>query len=259
MFYLNYFLGLKKYKFMVSQLVNRDFKVRYRGSVLGVLWSVLNPLLNMVVLSIVFSRVFNQVDNYKMYLLGGLVIFNYYSEASNSALTSIVSNFGLITKVYMPKYLLPVAKILSSGINLIMSILAFIILGSFMGVHIWVGYLLIPYMILCLMMFAAGMGLILSALQVFMRDIQYLYGILMTVWMYSTPILYPLDIIPENLVPLFKANPLYIFIDFFRQITLYTTIPTFESFVKCFLCAAIALVIGLVVFKKTQDSFIYYT
>lgn len=259
--YLKTAVSLKKYRFMLLQLVKRDFKIRYRGSILGVLWSVLNPLFNMLVLSFVFSRVFRAVDNYKMYLLSGLVIFNYFSEASNLALGAVVNNFGLLTKVYFPKYILPLSKIVSSAINLLMSLLTFLVIGSFMGIHIWWGYLLIPYVMFCLMLFCAGVGMILAAVQVFMRDIQYLYGILLTAWMYATPILYPLteDVIPEVFIPLMKQNPLYVFINFFRQLTLYSEIPAVPDFLYCAAWGIGMLVLGLFVFKKTQNNFIYYT
>lgn len=251
--------SMKKYAFMLSQLIKRDFKVRYRGSVLGILWSVLNPLLNMIVLSVVFSQVFRAVDNYKMYLLSGLVIFNFFSEASNNALTSVVSNFGLLTKVYFPKFILPLSKVLSSSINFVISIAVFIILSSFMGINIWWGYIIIPYMVVFLLLFISGISFILSAFQVFMRDAQHLYSVIVTIWMYSTPILYPIDIIPEAFLPIFKANPLYIFIDFLRDITLYSSVPNLHSFIYCALWGIGMFTVGGAVFVKNQSRFIYYT
>lgn len=252
-------LSFKKYSFLLSQLVKRDFKVKYRGSILGFLWSILNPLLNMIVLSIVFSQVFKAVDNYKMYLLSGIVIFGYFSDASSIAVTSIVGNFGLITKVYFPKFIIPLSKTLSSAINLVNSLIVFIIIGCFLGIKVWAGYLLIPYVLICLLIFATGVSFIVSAAQVFFRDTQHLYGVLMMVWMYSTPILYPLDIIPATFLPIFKANPLYIFIDFFRQITLYGVVPQIESFVMCALWSIGMFIIGSILFVKNQKKFIYYT
>lgn len=252
-------ISFKKYTFLLSQLVRRDFKVRYRGSILGVLWSVLNPLLNMLILSVVFSRVFRAVDNYKMYLLSGLVLFNYFSEATNIAVTSIVGNFGLITKVYFPKFIIPLSKVLSSAINLLITVVVFLILGNFMDVPIWSGYLLIPYVLGCLMLFTAGVSFVLAALYVFFRDTQHIYGLFLTIWMYATPILYPIDIIPENIQPLFKANPLYIFIDFLRQITLNSTVPGAISFLYCALWAVGMFILGSFIFVKSQDKFIYYS
>lgn len=140
-------ISLLRFRFLLMQLVKRDFKLKYRGSVLGILWSVLNPLLNMIVLSIVFSQVFRAVDNYKMYLLAGLTVFNFFSEATNLACASIVGNFGMITKVYFPKFIIPTSKVLTSGISLAITTAVYLLLGLFMGVYPWPGYLLIPYVL----------------------------------------------------------------------------------------------------------------
>lgn len=250
--------SMRRYNFLLNQLVSRDFKVRYRGSVLGVLWSALNPLLNMIVLSIVFSQVFRAVDNYKMYLLAGLTIFNYFSEATNIATSSVIANFGLITKVYFPKFILPLSKTLSSAINLVITATIFLFLGCFMDVHPWIGYLMIPYVLICVLLFTAGMSFIVAASQVFFRDTQHLYGVLLTIWMYATPILYPIDVIPQNLQTIFEANPLYIFIDFLRQLTLYSTWPEPVSYLWCALWGIGMFVVGGTIFVKTQNQFIYY-
>lgn len=250
---------MRRFSFLLSQLVRRDFKIKYRGSILGILWSVFNPLLNMIVLSIVFSQVFKAVDNYKMYLLSGICLFTYFSESTSIAVSSIVSNFGLITKVYFPKFIIPLSKVLSSAINLVITVIVFFVLGSFMNVHPWIGYVMIPYVLVCLLLFVSGMSFVLSALQVFFRDTQHLYGVLLTIWMYATPILYPIDIIPAALLPVFKANPMYIYIDFLRQITLYSSIPTAESFLYCALWGIGMFIFGAVVFVKSQYKFIYYT
>lgn len=226
---------------------------------MGVLWSVINPLLNMIVLSIVFSQVFKAVGNYKMYLLSGICLFSYFGESTGIGVTAIVSNFGLITKVYFPKFVIPLSKVLSSAINLVITVIVFLVLGAFMDVNPWIGYMIIPYVMVCLLLFAAGMSFVLSASQVFFRDTEHLYGVLLTIWMYATPILYPIDIIPAVLLPIFKANPLFIFIDFLRQITLYSSVPTVESFVYCALWGMGMFIFGTVVFVKSQDRFIYYT
>ena len=250
--------SMRRYSFLLLQLVSRDFKIKYRGSILGVLWSALNPLLNMIILSIVFSQVFRAVDNYKMYLLAGITVFNYFSEATSIATSSVVSNFGLITKVYFPKFILPLSKTLSSAINLLITMAVFLILGMFMDVQPWIGYLIIPYVLVCVLLFTAGMSFIVAASQVFFRDTQHLYGVLLTIWMYATPILYPIDVIPQELQTIFMANPLYIFIDFLRQITLYGTYPEPISYLWCALWGIGMFVVGGIIFVKTQNQFIYY-
>lgn len=252
-------ISLRRFRFLLSQLVKRDFKIKYRGSFFGVLWSVLNPLLNMVVLSVVFGRAFGAVENYKMYLLSGIIVFNFFSEATNIATTSVVSNFGLITKVYFPKFIIPTSKVLTSSINLLISTTVFFILGMFFGIRLWWGDLLVLYAMAFFMLFTMGMAYILSALFVFFRDTQHLYGVLLTVWMYATPIMYPIDILPENIQTLMVYNPIYSFINFIRQLTLYNTIPQVSSFAVCALWGIGLFLTGAVVFVKSQDKFIYYT
>ena len=249
---------MKKFGFLLSQLVDRDFKTKYRGSILGVLWSVLNPLLTMMVLSVVFSQVFNTTGDYKMYLLSGLIIFNYFSEATSAAVDSVVGNFSLLSKVYFPKFILPLSKIFSSAINFVISIVIFTVLNTFSGASLWWGYFFALYACVCVMIFACGIAFIVSALQVFFRDVKHLYGVLLMIWMYSTPILYPIDIISDSLQPFFKMNPLYIMIDFLRTITLHTQLPEPSSFLMCSVSALLAFAIGGIFFVKVQDQFIYY-
>lgn len=250
--------SLKKYSFLLAQLVRRDFKIRYRGSILGILWSVLNPLLNMIVLSIVFSQIFHAVENYKMYLLAGLTVFNFFSEATNLSCTSVALNFGLITKVYFPKIIIPTSKVLTSTINLLITTGVFFILALFMGMRLWLGDFLVLYVLICVLLFAMGVGYILSTLFVFSRDVQHLYGVILTIWMYATPILYPIESLKESLIPIFRCNPLFQFIDFFRKITMYNTMPGINHFLICGTWAIATFLIGVFVFTRNQDKFIYY-
>ena len=252
-------ISLKKFQFLLLQLIKRDFKVKYRGSVLGVLWSVFNPLLNMVVLSIVFSNVFKTVGNYQLYLLSGLLIFNYFSEATNTAIHGITGNFGLITKVYFPKFILPLSKVLSSSINLLITLAVFFIIGIFLGIKFTLGLLLIPFLFLFLILFTTGVSFIVSTLQVFFRDTAHLFGVILMIWMYATPIMYPVEIISENILPIYKLNPMYIFIDFLRKITLDGIVPDPINFVSCALWGTGMFLFGGFVFVKNQNKFIYYT
>ena len=249
---------LRRFQFLMTQLVRRDFKLRYRGSVLGVLWSVLNPLLNMLVMSFVFSHVFRGVENYKLYLLAGLTIFNFFSEATNLACTSIVFNFGMITKVYFPKFIIPTAKVLTSSINLAITATVYMILGLFMGMKLWLGDFLVLYVFLCVLLFTFGIGYIMATLFVFFRDAQHLYGVVLTMWMYATPIMYPITVLPGNLIPIFQCNPLYQFINFFRDVTLNATMPTVQSFLTCAVWGFGMFVVGAVFFVKNQHKFIFY-
>lgn len=254
-----YLETVSKYRFLLSQLVSRDFKTRYKRSVLGVLWSMLNPLLTMCVQYLVFSNLFKwDVDNYAVYLLIGTVTFNFFSEASQAALSSITGSASLITKVYIPTYVFPIAKVLSSCINLCFSTLALYLIIFLQGMSLNVYHLLIPVLYVALILFTCGMGLILSALMVYFRDTQFLYGVIIVLWMYLTPLFYPIDIIPENMMGIYSLNPMYQYVTFFRTLVLDGVMPGIAQFGWCFGYAIAFMIIGFFVFRKLKRNFILY-
>ena len=253
-----YLDAYRKYKFLLSQLVSRDFKTKYKRSILGVLWSLLNPLLTMAVQYIVFCELFRwDINHFAVYLLIGTVMFNFFSESTGQALTSITGNAGLITKVYLPKYIFPVSRVLSSCINLGFSLIVLYVIIFASGLRLNIYHLLLPFPFLCIIMFSIGMGLILSSLMVFFRDMQFLYSIIIVLWMYLTPLFYPESIVPARFIWIMKCNPLYHFIRYARNIILDNSIPTFRAHMICLLFAVGVLLIGLGVFKKTQNRFIF--
>lgn len=257
----NMFLNFKKYLFLLSQLVSRDFKVKYKRSVLGIVWSLLYPVLNMAVLALVFSKMFKFSTpgvSYLVYVLSGLVMFNYFSEASNLSMSSVVANFSLINKIYIPKYIFPLSKCLFVGINFLLTLIPLYVVIFATGTGINIYHLVLPYAYICLFIFTLGFGLILSTISVFLRDMFYIYGIVLTLWTYLTPIMYDISIIPEKFQFIFKLNPLYHYIAFIRDIILYHRLPSGLSFAICGISALVFLVIGIIVFRKNQDKFIYY-
>jgi len=261
MFLKNIKINLKKYSFLLQQLVSRDFKVKYKRSFLGVVWSLLYPLLTMAVMAIVFSNVFKFSTpgvNYLAYLLSGLVMFNYFSEASNLAMSSVVANFSLLNKIYIPKYIFPLSKCLFVGINFLLTLIPLYVVLIATGTGINIYHVFLPYAFLCLFMFTLGMGFILSAISVFLRDMFYIYGIVIMMWTYLTPIMYDISVIAEKLQIVLKLNPLYHYINFVREIMLYGRIPQPFTWIVCIVSSVIVLLIGVLVFKKTQDKFIYY-
>ena len=261
MFIKNVVTNLKKYMFLLQQLVSRDFKVKYKRSILGVVWSLLYPLLTMAVMAIVFSNVFKFSTpgvSYLAYLLSGLVMFNYFSEASNLAMSSVVANFSLLNKIYIPKYIFPLSKCLFVGINFLLTLIPLYVVLFATGTGINIYHIFLPYAFLCLFMFTLGMGFILSAVSVFLRDMFYIYGIIVMMWTYLTPIMYDIKMISEELQPWLKLNPLYHYINFAREIILYGRIPQPFTWTICLLSSVAVLLIGVIVFKKTQDKFIYY-
>lgn len=260
--------NFKRYSFLLQQLIMRDFKVKYKRSVLGVLWSILQPVLMMTVMAIVFSQMFKfKVEgvNYLVYLMTGLIMFNYFSEATSNAMTSVVYNFSLINKVYMPKYIFPIAKCLFVGINFLFTLipwfaiiaLSYVGLGTYpASINGW--YILLPYIFLCLFLFSLGIGMILACVSVFLRDMFYIYSIILTIWNYLTPVFYSLEILPPILQTLFKFNPLYLYITGARSIVLFGQRPSLLQLGAMGIVSCITLLIGLLIFKKKQDKFIYY-
>ena len=267
-FFKNIYYNVKKYKFLLSQLVIRDFKVKYKRSVLGVLWSVLYPLLMMMVMAIVFSNMFKfsmEGVNYLVYLMSGLVIFNYFSEATNNAMGAIFGNASLINKVYIPKYIFPVAKCIFVGINFLFSLIPLFLITWFSGnvvdgtkCYINIYYLWLPFIYLCVFMFTIGIGYILATVSVFLRDMIYMWGIAITILNYFTPIFYSITILPDYLQNIFRLNPLYMYINATREILLFSTAPQPVYLLACFGIGFVTMIIGLAIFKRKQDKFVYY-
>jgi ABC-type polysaccharide/polyol phosphate export systems, permease component len=273
MFILKSLNVFKNYLYLLQQLVSRDFKIKYKRSVLGVLWSVLNPLLTMLILYVVFSAIFvarsSYVHNFSAYLLIGIILFNFFNETTSLSLGAIVLNFNLITKVSMPKYIFPLSKILSTAFNFLFSLIALyliVIIQVILGMlpFNWT-QIFIPYDLVCMLMFLIGIGLMLSALTVFFRDMNYIWGVVTMAWMYFTPIMYPLQMIEEYnqwwtpaIVTIMKINPLYQFINFARTIILYGAVPTGFQFLYVFAWGVVMLTVGVLFFRSKQDKFIYY-
>ena len=228
---------------------------------MGILWSLLYPVLTMSVMALVFTNMFKMSTpgvNYLVYLMTGLVIFNYFNEASNLAMSSVVANFSLINKVYMPKYIFPLSKCIFVGINFLLTLIPLYAIIFITGTGVNIYHLLLPFAFLCLFFFTVGFGLILATVSVFLRDMFYIYGVIITLWTYLTPIMYDMTIIPDNLQIIFKLNPLYWFIYFARDIILYGQIPGINVWLYCGIFAIGFLLLGIFVFKKNQDKFIYY-
>lgn len=249
--------AFQRYGYLMRQLVTRDFKTKYKRSVLGVLWSFLNPLLTMLVQYIVFSTLFkSDIHNFPLYLLSGIVCFNFFSEATTMGLQSVVGNAALITKVYVPKYIYPMSRVFSSTINLLLSLIPLLAVMLLTGTHIRPAILLLPIGLICLVAFCIGMSFILSTLMVFFRDTQFLWGVVSMLWMYMTPIFYPESIIPSQYMTLYKCNPLYHIIRFVRIVLINGVSPEPKAYALCLLASFVPLVIGAVIFKKNQDKFI---
>lgn len=256
---LRFIAACTKYRFLLKQLVSRDFKTKYKRSVLGVLWSLMNPLLTMMVMYMVFSTLFtSNISNFPVYLLTGIVCWNFFNEVTGACLTSITGNTALITKVYVPKYIYPVSRALSSSINLGLSLVPLFGVLLITGTSITPRWLLLPFPLVCLFAFSLGVGLLLASLMVFFHDTQFLWGVISMLWMYFTPIFYDADIIPLKFLTLYKMNPLYHIIRIMRILLMNGVSPEPKAYILCILASGVPLLLGVWVFKRTQDRFALY-
>ncbi len=245
---------------LLKQLIIRDVKLKYRRSYLGYLWSILNPLMLMMVLIIVFSNLFRfDIPNFPLYLIAGQTIFSFMVEATNMSVGSITGNAALLKKTYVPKYIFTMSKVGSSLVNLLFSLGALVLVMLYTRAELSWNLLFFPVIILQVFIFSLGLGLWLAAITVFFRDIQYLWGVFVTMWMYLTPLFYPVTIIPEEYQTLYKnANPMYWYIEQFRDIVLYAKFPNTDSILMGISTAFIVLILGAWYFNKKQDEFILY-
>lgn len=248
------------YKDLLLELVSRDLKLKYRRSILGYLWSILNPLLIMFILYIVFSNIFRfDIENYPVYLISGQMTFNYMSSATTQAIYSITDNSSLLKKTYVPKYIFTVAKITSGLIDFLFSLGAMVIVMLITRSPFHVHMLLIPVVALQLYLFCMGLGLFLASSNVFFRDIQYIYNAITTAWMYCTPIFYPFSQLPEQLQLIVKyCNPMYSYVTQMRDLVLIGQVPGYLLQLSGWGFAILALLIGSFTFAKNQNRFILY-
>lgn len=253
------FSEIKKYQFLIYELVERDIKKKYRRSILGVLWSILNPLLMMAVTAMVFSTIFRfQIENYPLYLMTGQILFAFYSESTNFAMASIIENASLLKKIYIPKYLFILSRVMSSCVNLLLTIpaLVVIIFATGQTVHLEMIAFLVPLALL--LVFCTGIGLFMATAAVYFRDVFHIYTVLLSLLSYATPIFYPEEIIPNEYHWLIAYNPLCYYLKAFRETLYMGVLPEWQLLAECAVLSVLTLMIGVYTFKKHENHFILY-
>lgn len=250
---------IKKYQFLFEELVKRDFKKKYKRTVLGMLWSILSPLLQLLVMALVFTNFFGRdMEHYIIYLFTGNIIYSFFKEATTSGMHSLMQNASIIKKINLPKYIFLLSREVTSLINFGLTLIVYFLFVLIDGVEITWRFLLILYPIFFLVIFNTGMGLILSALFVFFKDIQYLYDVFTMLLMYMSAIFYTVDSYSAVVQKLFYLNPVYTYISYVRKIVLYQTVPSVGHHLLCAFYAIAFLIIGCVIYKKMNYKFIYY-
>lgn len=255
--------------YLLFNLVSRDFKLRYRRSVLGILWSMLNPLLMMVVMALIFSNIFRfsfDLYPFAVYLILGQTFFSVFQDGTNKSLRSIIDAAPLIQKIQVDKIIFPTEKVVFAGVNFCFSLIAIALVMVFFGMVPSWQVVLVPVLLALLLAFTLGVSYIISTLVVFFRDVEHLWSVLITIWFYFTPIFWPYDALAGNgfdwVFTLIQFNPMYHFVATFRQIVTGISLPSdiavAPEFAICAFFAVVTLGIGLLVFKKLEKKFILY-
>ena len=250
---------MRKYRFLFEELVKRDFKKKYKRTVLGMFWSVLSPLLMLLVMSLVFTQFFGRsTPHYTIYLFCGQLVFSYFTDATNNGMSSLLSNASIFSKINVPKYMFLLSKNVSSFINFCLTLVVFFVFVAIDGIPFRWTFLLLLYPIGCLVVFNIGMGLILSALFIIFKDIQYLYTVVTQVIMYFSAIFYNIEAFALHIRYLFYLNPIFVYIRYFRKVVIDNDIPEPSFHLLCAFYALAVLLIGGFIYKKYNYKFLYY-
>lgn len=248
-----------RYRDLLTQLIARNIKVRYKRSVLGIIWTMLNPLLIMIILTLVFSKLFGVVgiEHYSVYILSALVIWNFFAQTTTMAMSELVWGGGLFHRIYFPRAIFALSAVGTGIVNLLFALVPLAIIMIATGVPLTPAQIFLPVPILLTAMFALGVGLLLSVLAAQFADVVEVYQIILTAWMYLTPIIYPLAIIPEQYHWLFNLNPMFHLLEAFRSPVYSGTMPGVNRLFAAAAIAIVTLVIGWGVFTKKADEFAY--
>lgn len=252
-------LDLIRYRDLILALVLRDLKVRYRRSVIGFLWTTLQPLLTMLVLTAVFSAVFRfDIKNYPVYALAGILFWGFFSQSIISSMNSLRGNASLLLKVPVPKAVFPLATVLSGVINLLLALVPLLAIVAATGHPMRPALLFLPVAILVAAVFTLGAGLLLAPLAVFFSDVVELVGVLMTLLLYLTPVFYPKDIVPAPYLWLVRFNPIRSVLEIFRDPIYYGKVPPITHLTAAVVIAAVAFGVGLWTFRRSAHRIAYY-
>ncbi len=249
---------LFNYRYLLGQLVRRDVTTRYKRSVLGVAWTMLNPLGTMLILTFVFSNFFrSEVQHFPVYILSGLLAWNFFTQATNAAISGLVWGGSLLKRIYIPSTVFGVSAIGTALVNMVMSLVPLVIVMIIDGATFHLSMLFLPVSILLLTGFTLGFGLFISSLAVFFPDVGEMYQVLLTGWMYLTPIIYPDTLISAQLLPIFKLNPMYWMVKMFRLPIFEGRFPTFPEVLPAIVWSLGMLIVGWLFFTSRSEEYAY--
>jgi ABC-2 type transport system permease protein len=248
-----------RYRNLILQLVRRDIVARYKRSVLGIAWTMLNPLGMTIVMAIVYSQLFHSVKGYAAYVLSGLIAWNFFAQTTSAAISSLVWGGDFFRRIYVPRATFALSAIGTGLVNLVLSLVPLLGVMLVVGIPIQATLLLAPIPILFLACFALGIGLIISSIAIYFPDIVEMYQIILTAWMFLTPIIYPIDILPAYIKTFMKYNPMYWLVNLFRVPIYDGRLPAIAEIIPALLFAIAILLIGWWIFTRRSDEFAYRT
>lgn len=247
---------LIQYREFLKTSVLKDFRGKYKKSFLGVLWSFINPLLQLLIYSVVFSFIMrSDIENYTVFLVVALIPWTFFNTTMIQSTTAIVSNAGIVKKVYFPREILPISIVTSNLVNFLISCIIVIAALIISGIGLSLYTLFVPIIILIQYIFSLGLAFILSSITVYIRDLEYFINVLMMLWFYLNPIVYSPDLIPSKLAPIFNLNPMLHIINAYRDILYYQKMPDFKYLGILALVCIMIFLIGLKIFKKAEKNF----
>ena len=253
------FEKLKRYRFLFEELVKRDFKKKYKRTVLGMGWSMLSPLLMLLVMKIVFEQFFGRtVNHYTTYLFCGLLTFNWFAESTNGGMRCLFGNASIFTKVNVPKYLFLFSINVQVLLNFALTLFVFFIFCLIDHVPFTWRFICLVYPVLTMLLFNLGIGMILSALFIFFRDIDYLWSVALQLLMYGSAIFYSVEKFPPKIQLVFSLNPVYRHIAYIREIVLSGAIPSLGTHLTLLGFAVSAFLAGAFMYKHYNSKFLYY-
>ena len=248
-----------RYRELIWALALKDLHVRYKRSVLGFLWALLNPLLMMIILTVVFSTIMRfSINNYAVFLISAYLPWNFFSQALSYSVESIVNNGELLKKLAIAKSIFPIAAILANIINFVLSLIPLLILLLVLRFPIHWTWIYLPLPFILLILFTLGFGFFCSAANVFFRDVSHIIQIALSALFYFTPIIYSIDFIPPKYQLLFHLNPLFYILDGFRKAIYFGTLPSLEIITVSLVSSFLFLMVGYWVFRRYQDTFVFY-
>jgi len=245
------------YRDLIYQLIYRDVTARYKRSVLGIAWTMLNPLGTMIILSVVFSHVFPSIEGYVAYVLSGLLVWNFFAQSTTAGMNSLVWGGDLFRRIYLPRTVFAISAVGTGVVNLVISLVPLLLVMLVVGVKISASFFLVVIPIILVAAFALGVALLLSSVGVFFPDVVEMYQIAIQAWFYLTPVLYKLDILPDGIQFWVRLNPMVYFVDIFRLSTFYGQLFSWKIFGLSAGVAALTLIAGWWVFTQVSEELAY--